>query len=245
MTILTYRKNLIDKLHITNKDIVLDYGCGKGYSIEHLISDQPSPRSIYAVDSDQKMIDFIYAKFPEKIAAKLIVPKICDRPEQLSNLTFDKIICHNVLECIENKHNFINSLYNHLAKNGILLISHHDFDSTIYNSKYKDLTRNMIHYFADTKQEWQKYSDGQMGRKIPGLVKNGPFKRYDFETWRIVETEFKPENYGYIMADMMCEVGKNQFTSKELTLWREDLEKKSKTGDYYFAIDLVVALLYK
>ena len=103
----------------------------------------------------------------------------------------------------------------------------------------------MIHHFADTQQPWQKHSDGQIGRKIPGLIKNSLCKNYTIETWRIVETEFKPRNYGYLMADMLCEIGKNEFSPQELKLWREDLEKKDNQKEYYFAIDLVTAILEK
>ena len=45
------------------------------------------------------------------------------------------------------------------------------------------------------------------------------------------------------MADMLIDGAKEGFDAKELQLWLEDLKLKNKTGHYYFAIDLNVAIL--
>ena len=44
------------------------------------------------------------------------------------------------------------------------------------------------------------------------------------------------------MADMLIDIGKITFDEKLLQLWREDLEEKNRRSDYYFAIDLVLAI---
>jgi uncharacterized protein YehS (DUF1456 family) len=70
--------------------------------------------------------------------------------------------------------------------NMIFLSSHSDFDAAIYRSDNQELTRQLIHHFADSKQGWQECSDGQVGRNIPGLIASSIFKNNDkFETWRV------------------------------------------------------------
>ena len=46
----------------------------------------------------------------------------------------------------------------------------------LFNSSDEELTRNLIHNFAYTKQKWQEYSDGKMGRKIKKKKKKSVFK---------------------------------------------------------------------
>lgn len=147
----------------------------------------------------------------ERFNSSIVRPSQCKNPADLLGLKVDKIICHNVLECIGDKLQFINELNSILHDEGIAIISHYDFDSSIYNSSYKELTRQLIHQFADTKQKWQEYSDGQIGRKIPGLVAASCFKnKAKIMTWRIVEYDFKPGYYGYMMAEMIKHTTKHK-----------------------------------
>ena len=234
--ILSYKQRIIDQLGNIKDSVILDYGCGRGDFINLLLKSNNKPKLIYAIDSSLDMINHIKHNFP----ADLVKPIICKDPQELIGLKFDKIICHNVLECVDDKLKFINAFANLLAANGIAIISHHDFDSSIYNSSNPKLTRKLIHEFADTQQEWQDHSDGQVGRKIPGLIAASIFKeKAKVETWRIVEREFKPGYYGFLLANMIAGFAK----PKEMSLLTEDLLRKCQQHDYYFAIDLVVAIL--
>ncbi|AOU50671.1 TPA: hypothetical protein ACGAPA_003421 [Legionella pneumophila] len=52
-------------------------------------------------------------------------------------------------------------------------------------------------------------------------------------------------SYSYrpdLMNSQDTDIGKGTFDEKLLQSWREDLEIKDRLGDYYFAIDLVVAV---
>ncbi len=242
--VITHKKQLIDELgDITNAQI-LDYGCGAGDFIELLLAMPNQPKAIFAVDSSKNMVEKIQSNFADAIDKGIVIPEICVNPGELHGNQFDKIICHNVLECVDDKIKFINDFDRILTSGGVFVLSHHDFDSAIYNSQYKDLTRKLVHHFADTQQAWQAHCDGQMGRKIPGLIEASVFKnRAICKTWRMVEREFKPGNYGFLMADMLIDGAKAVFDAKDLQLWLEDLELKNRQGEYYFAIDLCVAVL--
>ncbi|OGT38231.1 MAG: hypothetical protein A3F11_04280 [Gammaproteobacteria bacterium RIFCSPHIGHO2_12_FULL_37_14] len=239
--VLYYKQELINILGDCKNAYVLDYGCGNGDFIDLLLH-KTLPKTIFAVDSDQNMIANIQKNFTSAINQGIVIPKISSNPIELKEHRFDKIICHNVLECVEDKLAFINSFKLLLNQKSTFILSHHDFDSAIYNSTYKNLSRNLVHHFSDTQQEWQKYSDGQMGRKISGLIHRSVFQKYaKCETWRLVETEFIDGTYGFLMADMVLEIAKkysDEFDSIALEAWKQDLIEKNKTKDYYFAIDL-------
>lgn len=240
--VISYKKSLIDLLGNCENEIILDYGCGKGDFVELFLGADKKPKTILAVDSDENMITHIKKRFSSSIDKGILLTKVVDHPADLHE-TFDKIICHNVLECVDKKLDFINSFADVMAENAVFILSHHDFDSAIYNSAFTELSRNLIHYFSDTKQDWMKFADGQMGRKIPGLINHSVFNRHaKIATWRMVDTTFEQGTYGYLMADMINDVGREKFTNDELKSWRDDLVQKSYLGEYYFAIDLNVAI---
>jgi hypothetical protein len=60
-----------------------------------------------------------------------------------------------------------------------------------------------------------------------------------------MERAFVQGSYGHLMASMIITVAKTKFDHTVIKNWHEDLEQLSKSGDYYFAIDLVVAIISK
>lgn len=244
MKTLSHKQKLIDLLGDYENTAILDYGCGKGDFIELLLISGKKPSSIIAADSNKMMIKSIQDTFADAINNGIVIPQYTNSPAELKNIQFDKIICHNVLECVEDKLDFINSFKPLLKKHAIFILSHHDFDSAIYNSSYKQLSRDLVHHFSDTQQAWQKHADGQMGRKIPGLINKSIFSDTSkHETWRLVDTKFAPGTYGFLMADMLMEIGKGTFKANDMHAWHQDLVKKYDMDEYYFAIDLVVNIV--
>lgn len=242
--VMLHKKQLTAMLGPVQGLTVLDYGCGTGDFIEILLNQSGTPKYIYAVDSNSEMIGRVSSRFDREIKNGTVIAEVITDPKMLEGKQFDRIICHNVLECIYEKLTFINCFNDLLAEKGIFLLSHHDFDSAIFNSHYKVLTRALVHTFADTQQIWQAHCDGQMGRKIPGLVVHSVFKdTAKVQTIRIVETKFESDQYGYLMADMILSGVKSQFKKKYFESWYQDLKKQSENHEYYFAIDLVVAIL--
>ena len=234
-------KKLISLLGSVDHKSVLDYGCGKGGLIKLLLQQPVPPQFIYAVDSNETTINTIQKIYANEIQQGSIGTQIVNDPSRLSIQKFDRVICHNVLECIENKEQFVKNLYKALNDYGTLVVSHHDFDSAIYHSDYRDLTRSLIHFFSDKGEPWQPLCDGQIGRKIPGVFKRAGIENVLFETWRIVETSFKEGDYGFLMAKMIVEVAKGNFDQNSLDDWMRNLESKAQAHDFYFAIDVVIA----
>ena len=54
-----------------------------------------------------------------------------------------------------------------LAPGGHFLLGHTDLDTIVFSSSELDLTRRLVHAFADTQEEWMDSADGTIGRKLP------------------------------------------------------------------------------
>ena len=74
------------------------------------------------------------------------------------------------------KQALLNECYRILKLGGRIFLSHHDFDTATYNSKFKILNWNLIHVFYDSTQSWQDTSDGQIGRKLAQVIRTSQFK---------------------------------------------------------------------
>lgn len=239
--LMLYKKELLSLLGDLKNLKILDYGCGRGDFIELMLNQ--TPKKIHAVDCIQSTVAEAEINFQKYVSNGTLSMETVEDPNFIED-KFDRIICHNVLECIENKVNFIDKFDRLLLPQGIFLLSHHDFDSAIYNSSYRELTRELIHNFADTQQKWQEHGDGQMGHKIPGIIEKSVFKgRANCFIIRKMERVFSAGNYGYLMANMIMEVAKKRFDNAALKDWYEDLDNLSKSMDYYFAIDLLIAMI--
>lgn len=241
--IMPHKKELLSFLGNLENLTILDYGCGAGDFINLMLPHMP--RKIHAVDGIASTISDITSRFDNEITNGIISTDVTKNPSSITD-KFDRIICHNVLECIEDKIGFVNKFNPLLASGGVFLLSHHDFDSAIYNSQDQELTRNLIHHFSDTKQNWQEHCDGQMGRKIPGIIEKSVFKGCaEYFIIRKMERLFIPGSYGYLMAEMLVNGAKEKFEKPVLERWYNDLGQLSKSENYYFAIDLVVSVMSK
>ncbi|HAU1605827.1 methyltransferase domain-containing protein [Legionella pneumophila] len=236
--------NLLGRLgSISNKNI-LDYGCGMGDVIPLLISMSNPKGKLNVCDANDNSLQYVKNVFSTYIdEGRLNVQKV-NRPNLIKE-TFEICFCHNVLECLDNKVDFINQLYDRLKENGVLLLSHIDFDSAIYNSSHKDLTRSLIHFYADTQQEWQENVDGQIGRKLNGLFNQSKFNKFDFDLFRLFETTYDKDSYGYQMSHWITDMVKEKQVNLDSSVWINDLEFLNNNMDYFFAIDVSIIMAFK
>lgn len=241
-----FHSYLVDLMEIQNNHKVLDLGCGHGNTLMYIARKLTTGVAIGA-DIDEELLavaEKLLSKDIKRGAVELIKADISKELPFQAN-TFDRIVCHNVLECIPDKVKFLNNCYNLLNKDGILVISHSDFDTHIYNSSNIELTRKLIHNYSDTTQDWMEVSDGMIGRKLNGIFKKTKFKKFDPVVYVMSNYQYEPLQYGYRIAQDIIKVAKDskKFSDKEISNWSKDLEDKSKIGEYYFSgnINIIIA----
>ena len=245
------KAQLVQQLDIKPQMHVLDLGCGRGAALFQLIDAVTDKGSVAAIDRDQDSLNFIQAHFSEHLETKTLQTAQVDLgniPLPFSTDHFDRILCHNVIESIIDKPALLLECYRILKPGGKLLLSHHDFDTATFNSKFKSLNRNLIHIFCDSTKSWQDTSDGQIGRKLAQVIRTSQFKTpLQQETILIQENSFDPDGYGYLFCSWVSDNAQNSsdVSSTALDAWSIDLAEKASNGEYYFSISVMCVLAQK
>ena len=77
-----------------------------------------------------------------------------------------------------------------LAPGGHFLLSNTDFDTLVFNTPDLDLTRALVHTFADTQEPWMDRADGTIGRKLLAIARRAPLELVDTLAWVELCTDF-------------------------------------------------------
>lgn len=112
-----FKKMVWEQLGEIKGKTILDFGSGEGVTANHFAKNN----NVIAIEPDKEILknrwnDFDYHQIQGDLNSL----------SQFSDNTFDVIICHNVLEYIEDKKSVLVELYRVLKPNGILSIVKHN-----------------------------------------------------------------------------------------------------------------------
>jgi SAM-dependent methyltransferase len=218
---------------------VLDLGCGRGNGLPHLLAGIGTSGEVIAADRDSPSLDAVRATYAAEIAKGLLSVVNLDvgRELPLASASFDCVVCQNVIECVADRNGLLSEIYRILRPGGSALIGHHDFDGVLIASDDRDLTRRLVHGYADLTQPWQDLSEGQMGRLLPGLVGRSPFDETETETVLFVELALSKDCYARQHLDdivgLCRQFGVDEADAKK---WLLGLEGRSAAGAFYYAL---------
>ncbi len=233
---------LVDTLGIKPNEKILDLGCGYGAALKYILPKIDENGVVVGIDRKNASLARAKITYSDFLKNKKLILKRKDFSIKIpfGDDTFNKILCHNVLECLQSKIKLINECHRVLEVEGELLLSHFDFDTVVINNKYKNLNRKLVHFYADYTQDWQDSSDGQIGRKLQGFFSKSNFEDFDMKSLVFIEHSFTEGTYGHQYVNSILEMVAHEpcFDQNEVKKWREDLVEKNKNGDFYFSINL-------
>jgi ubiquinone/menaquinone biosynthesis C-methylase UbiE len=238
---ISFHQYLTEPLKLKPGDRMLDLGCGQGQTLVHILKKLKNGKA-YGFDLSENLL-----AVAEKYLSKYIVNGKLElikgnATEKLpfKDKFFDKIVCHNVLECIPDKVSFVNECFRMLKKDGTLVLSHSDFDTIVFNSSLLTLNRKLIHTYTDTTQGWMEISDGLIGRKLAGIFHKTKFKNFEPDTYCMTNVEFNPRKYGFGVAKSIADIGLKlgRFKKIEIKKWLADLKKLNRKKEYFFSINI-------
>jgi SAM-dependent methyltransferase len=151
-------------------DRVVDLGCGTGAS---LVQAAPAvPGGLLAgVDLSAAALAWTAETLGEAVAGLAPPPAVLclqadlKAPLPLADAAFDRVVCHNVLECLPDPGALVAEAVRVLAPEGRLVLAHSDYDTLIFASEDLSLTRRLV----------RDYSRGDGGHPgLPGPLGDPP-----------------------------------------------------------------------
>lgn len=233
-----FHETLIELCRIKSGDRVLDLGCGVGRSLAAMLDAVGSEGKVVALDRMPQSLADVTATFDHEIRAnrlELVQADVLSTP--FPDEQFDVVLCQNVVECVNEREALVAEAKRILRPGGRLLLGHHDFDGIMLASEDRDLTRRLVHGFADHKQAWQDAAEGRMGRLLPGLVAAAGYVSVEIEASLFVDLDLSPGSYAgdYIgwLTDLAPELG---ISHDEVTRWADRLAADVAAGRFFFAL---------
>jgi SAM-dependent methyltransferase len=226
---------------------VLDLGCGRGASLGALLAAVGSRGKVVGLDRMGRALDEAtrrHASAVETGCLTLVRGEILDPP--FPDEVFDAVICQNVVECVDDREALVAQASRVLKPGGRLLVGHHDFDGIILASDDRDLTRRLVHGFADHQQDWQEASEGRMGRMIPGLVAEAGFASVEVETRLFVDLDLGEGSYARDYLGWLIDLAPTLGVSRDIAAtWASDLASAATEGRFFFGLPWVGAICRK
>src|SRR5918997_2605577 len=152
--------------------LVADLGCGDGRTLVALRERFGSELELIGVERREPQLDPSLASDPQVRVA------LADLNKRLpfEDATLGAAVCHNTLEALVSTESFLAEVARVLVPGGHFLLSHTDLDTVVFNSAELDLTRALVHAFADTQEEWMDSADGTIGRKLVSIARRSEFE---------------------------------------------------------------------
>jgi len=177
----------------TPGDRVVDLGCGTGTALEMVAATLPAPAG--ALDASAAALREAAGRLSAR-AALLVHANLAGRLP-LAAASVDRVLCHNVLECLPNPDALLAEAVRILRPGGRLVLSHSDFDTLVFASEDLELTRRLARAYCDTQQDWMDAVDGTIGRRLVDIVLRARLQVLDVQARVNLSRSFQPGELGH------------------------------------------------
>ena len=133
-----------------------------------------------------------------------------------------------------------------LVPGGHFLLGHTDLDTIVFSSSELDLTRRLVHAFADTQEEWMDAADGTIGRKLPAIARRSPLEHVETMAWVELDTDLAAgEPADTAIRGITDAVRRDQHheLASQLEAWVDDLRVRAARGEFLFSVNDYAVLL--
>jgi len=213
---------------------VLDLGCGSGDFLGRISKKLAPESTLIGIDAMTKFIGHAQESYPninfrhEKFVDSLAFP----------DAGFDIVVSIDTLECIQNKPALISEVARILRPTGKILFAHWDWDTQVYNSEHKETIRKFVAFFSDWKQDWMDASDGQMGRRLWGLLEGSGLFKGSMDSYTLLETCYKAGQYGHDrLHDLIGLVKTGAIDETEYDMVCREMKALTESKKYFYSLN--------
>jgi SAM-dependent methyltransferase len=230
---------LVDHLALDSGDILVDLGCGHGITLA-VAAERSTGASLLGLDVDApslrtaaSWLGSLDAHFQLAVADLSTLLPVGDD-------AVTKVVCHDLLECLVDPVALMTEASRVLRPGGLSVWSHVDYDSAVVAGGERDLTRRIVHAYADYAQSWLNSNDGQMGRKLAGLVARSPLRATKVDAQVMTNSslvgpaKMRIDDIAATLRRGAGE-GKVEVSPSELDDWTASLGVADAAGDFFYA----------
>jgi SAM-dependent methyltransferase len=223
---------------------IADLGCGGGRTLAALRERLGPGVELIGVERRQPELEPVLVGDPELT----IVVADLNKPLPFEDASIGAAVCHNTLEALVSTDAFLAEVARVLAPGGHFLLGHTDNDTMVFTSSELDLTRRLVHAYADTQEEWMDSADGTIGRKLPALVRRLPLEHVDTFAWVEIDTDLADgEAADLAIRGITAAVRRDQHhdLASQLEAWIDDLRVRAARSEFLFSVNDYAVLLRK
>lgn len=215
---------------------VVDLGCGHGPALEALLRKEPSLQ-LLGLDRSAEAVAAVQATWPD---VRVEVADL-DDPLPIEDGSVDGVLCHNALECLADPVALLDEAARALRPGGRSVWSHTDFDGIVLSGPERLLTRKVLHAYADHPPPWTPRADGQLGRRLVGLIRQSRLQVTEATVHLTTSTELDGDARSRV--DEICGAlwsGIADLTADEVQEWRKQIDAADRDGTFFFCEPTVV-----
>ena len=219
---------------------VVDLGCGGGLTLAALRERFGPELELIGVERREPQLD-------PALAVKTVVADL-NKPLPFEDASIGAAVCHNTLEALLSVDAFLAEVARVLVPGGHFLLGHNDLDTIVFSSSELDLTRRLVHAFADSQQEWMDAADGTIGRKLPTIAGRAPLEHVETMAWVVLDTDLAAgEPADTAIRGITDAVRRDQHhdLASQLESWVDDLRVRASRGEFVFSVNDYAVLLRK
>ena len=221
---------------------IADLGCGEGRTLVALRERFGPGTELIGLERREPELEAALAGDREltTVVADL------NKPLPFEDASLGAAVCHNTLEALVSPDAFIAEVARVLVPGGHFLLSHSDRDTIVFNSSDIELTRRLVHGYADTQEAWMDSADGTIGRKLVAIARRSALELVAPMAWVEIDTEFTVGEIADLTVKGIAAALRRDAHHELASLmeaWVEDQRVRAARGEFLFSVNDYAVLL--
>jgi SAM-dependent methyltransferase len=216
--------------------VVADLGCGGGRTLLALRERFGPDLELIGVERHEPEL------LPQLSSDANVRTVVADLNKRLpfEDASLGAAVCHNTLEALVSPEAFLAEVARVLVPGGHFLLGHTDLDTVVFNSAELDLTRRLVHAFADTQEEWMDSADGTIGRKLLSIANRSAFQVVETLAWVEIDTDFAEGEVADRAVKRIKDAVRRDHhhdLASQLEAWIDDQRVRAAQGEFLFSVN--------
>ena len=229
--IVRQRQRTLEVLSLKSGERVLDVGCGVGFLTHGMALKVGEAGQIIGIDKNPEMISHAQKRCESLRQTGFHVGDAAQLPAE--NETVDAVSCTQVLLYVNDVSKVLSEMMRVLKPGGRIVIVETDWRGVVLNSADNSLTQKIFSAWDEA------VPSPNLPVHLKPLLQKQGFSNIQVEPIPILNTEYSPSNFSHSMLKW---ISKNALTrgvinKEQRTNWLEDLEKKGRSGNFFFCVN--------